>query len=493
MAKARNAFVCQILRRRDHAGRASARPAARGTRSSRRPAAPSGPPALRRLKGGKAALPARGPAAETPDPPRIATGIDEFDRVARRRPGAGLAVLHRRRPGHRQVDAAAAGRGRARHSGAPRRLHLRRGSDRAGALRAQRLGLGRGAGCSSPPRPRSQTSSPRSSKAKAPPTDRHRLDPDPVDRPLEAAPGSVAPGARLRRRRSIRFAKAQRRRRLLVGHVTKDGQIAGPRVIEHMVDAVLYFEGERGHQFRILRAVKNRFGADRRDRRVRDARRGPARGAEPVGALPRRPRPRPRPARRSSPASRARGRCWSRSRRWSRPRARHAAPRRGRLGLRAAWPWCWPCSRPAAASLRRPGRLSQRRRRPEHQRAGGRPRRRRRPGLLASPDAAAARGRRLFGEISLSGAVRPSATWTSALKEAAKLGFTRAVTGGLRPAGAPARSTRLKTQSSSSTWVADRRQASRRHARHGRMASGLHELGRLRFKLGIVTSLRRSA
>ena len=48
---------------------------------------------------------------------------------------------------------------------------------------------------------------------------------------------------------------------LIVGHVTKEGAIAGPRVLEHMVDTVLYFEGERGHQFRILRAVKNRFGA----------------------------------------------------------------------------------------------------------------------------------------------------------------------------------------------------------------------------------------
>ena len=48
---------------------------------------------------------------------------------------------------------------------------------------------------------------------------------------------------------------------MLVGHVTKDGQIAGPKVIEHMVDTVLYFEGDRGHAFRILRAVKNRFGA----------------------------------------------------------------------------------------------------------------------------------------------------------------------------------------------------------------------------------------
>ena len=48
---------------------------------------------------------------------------------------------------------------------------------------------------------------------------------------------------------------------MLVGHVTKDGQIAGPKVIEHMVDTVLYFEGDRGHPFRILRAAKNRFGA----------------------------------------------------------------------------------------------------------------------------------------------------------------------------------------------------------------------------------------
>ena len=55
-----------------------------------------------------------------------------------------------------------------------------------------------------------------------------------------------------------------------------------------MVDTVLYFEGERGHQFRILRAVKNRFGADRRDRRVRDDRPRPRRGAEPVGPVPRR-------------------------------------------------------------------------------------------------------------------------------------------------------------------------------------------------------------
>ena len=58
----------------------------------------------------------------------------------------------------------------------------------------------------------------------------------------------------------IRYAKTSGAAVALVGHVTKDGQIAGPRVVEHMVDAVLYFEGDGAHRFRILRAVKNRFG-----------------------------------------------------------------------------------------------------------------------------------------------------------------------------------------------------------------------------------------
>ena len=77
---------------------------------------------------------------------------------------------------------------------------------------------------------------------------------------LESAPGTVAQ-VRASTQELVRFAKKRNTVVLLVGHVTKDGQIAGPRVMEHMVDAVLYFEGDRGHQFRILRAVKNRFGA----------------------------------------------------------------------------------------------------------------------------------------------------------------------------------------------------------------------------------------
>ena len=76
---------------------------------------------------------------------------------------------------------------------------------------------------------------------------------------LESAPGTVAQ-VRASAQELIRLAKARGFSIILVGHVTKDGTIAGPKVLEHMVDTVLYFEGERGHQFRILRAVKNRFG-----------------------------------------------------------------------------------------------------------------------------------------------------------------------------------------------------------------------------------------
>jgi len=76
---------------------------------------------------------------------------------------------------------------------------------------------------------------------------------------LEAAPGTIAQ-VRTASFDLVRYAKSSGAAALLVGHVTKDGQIAGPKAVEHLVDAVLYFEGERGHHFRVLRAVKNRFG-----------------------------------------------------------------------------------------------------------------------------------------------------------------------------------------------------------------------------------------
>ncbi len=77
---------------------------------------------------------------------------------------------------------------------------------------------------------------------------------------LQAAPGGVS---QLRESTAIltRFAKQQATTLILVGHVTKEGALAGPRVLEHMVDAVLYFEGEQDSRYRMIRAVKNRFGA----------------------------------------------------------------------------------------------------------------------------------------------------------------------------------------------------------------------------------------
>lgn len=76
---------------------------------------------------------------------------------------------------------------------------------------------------------------------------------------LDSAPGTVAQ-VRTSAQELIRVAKKRNIALILVGHVTKEGTIAGPRVLEHMVDTVLYLEGDRGHQFRVLRGVKNRFG-----------------------------------------------------------------------------------------------------------------------------------------------------------------------------------------------------------------------------------------
>jgi DNA repair protein RadA/Sms len=76
---------------------------------------------------------------------------------------------------------------------------------------------------------------------------------------IEGAPGTVSQ-VRASAQELVRFAKERGTALVLVGHVTKDGTIAGPRVLEHMVDTVLGFEGERSHQYRILRAAKNRFG-----------------------------------------------------------------------------------------------------------------------------------------------------------------------------------------------------------------------------------------
>ena len=114
--------------------------------------------------------------------------------------------------------------------------------------------------------------------------------------------------------RITRLAKARGIAVLLVGHVTKEGALAGPRVLEHLVDCVLQFEGERERTYRTLRALKNRFGSTN-DVGVFEMRQGGL--VEVAGRLARASsaRPRARPAASCSPRWRARGRCWSRSRR----------------------------------------------------------------------------------------------------------------------------------------------------------------------------------
>ena len=197
--------------------------------------------------------------SETPPPPRHVLGIDEFDRVLGGGLVAGSAVLIGGDPGigkstlMLQAAAALAAQGEeaayvsGEESVEQIRLRARRlGITEAPVLLAAASSLGDIlAGLEKPPVPRLVV-------IDSIQTVFHEQ--------LESAPGTVGQ-LRAVADELVRWAKRRDAALFLVGHVTKEGQLAGPRVLEHLVDAVLYFEGERGHQFRILRAVKNRFGA----------------------------------------------------------------------------------------------------------------------------------------------------------------------------------------------------------------------------------------
>ena len=208
-------------------------------------------------KGGRK-LPLEALDAETPLPPRMDTGIGELNRAL----GGGLV------PGSATLIGGDPGIGKStlllQAAGAMAKAGLGivyvSGEEAADQvrLRAQRLGLGQ-----APVRLAAATSVrdilTTLSGGKAP----AMLVIDSIQTMhsdlLEGAPGTVSQ-VRAAAQELIRFAKESGTAVMLVGHVTKDGQIAGPRVLEHMVDTVLYFEGERSHQYRVLRAVKNRFG-----------------------------------------------------------------------------------------------------------------------------------------------------------------------------------------------------------------------------------------
>jgi DNA repair protein RadA/Sms len=195
---------------------------------------------------------------ETPSPPRISTGVEEFDRVCGGGVVPGSAILLGGDPGVGkstlllQVAASAARRGAtcAYISGEEAVEQIR--------SRAQRMGL-----ADAPVKLAAETSL----RDILDGLKREHFDLVVIDSiqtlwsdAHEAGPGSVTQ-VRAAVGELVRFAKKRGVAVILVGHVTKEGTIAGPRVVEHMVDAVFAFEGERGYPFRILRGAKNRFGA----------------------------------------------------------------------------------------------------------------------------------------------------------------------------------------------------------------------------------------
>lgn len=259
MAKASRAFVCQACGA--VTSRWSGKCASCGEWNSivEEAAPPPGAPALIAIKGGKGrAAIFEGLEAETLDAPRFPTGIAEFDRVLGGGLVPGSAVLVGGDPGIGKstllLQAAAAlsasGASVVYLSGEEAPAQVR--------MRAARLGLAQ-----APVALGTETNLANivATLAKGHPPALVVIDSVQTlwSEGLEAAPGTIS---QLRGCASalVSFAKKSGSTLVLVGHVTKDGQIAGPKVIEHMVDTVLYFEGQSGHQFRILRAVKNRFG-----------------------------------------------------------------------------------------------------------------------------------------------------------------------------------------------------------------------------------------
>jgi len=196
--------------------------------------------------------------SDTPEPPRIVTGVTEFDRVCGGGVVPGSAILLSGDPGVGKSTLLLDVAGRAALKGA--RVAYISGEEAIEQIRARarRMGLEKAP---------VQLASATALRDILGTLKREKFDIVILDSiqtlwsdAHEAGPGSVTQ-VRACAGELVRMAKAGGPAIVLVGHVTKDGQVAGPRVVEHMVDAVLSFEGERGYPFRILRAGKNRFGA----------------------------------------------------------------------------------------------------------------------------------------------------------------------------------------------------------------------------------------
>ena len=210
-------------------------------------------------KGGRGRLiEFQGLAATGSEPPRTASGLAELDRVTGGGFVPGSVILIGGEPGVGKstlliqacASLAATGARVAYVSGEEAVAQVR--------LRAERLGL---SGASVELAAATSIEDITASLAAGPPFSLVVIDSIQTmwTETVEAAPGTVSQ-VRAAAQFLIRYAKSSQAAVILVGHVTKDGQIAGPRVVEHMVDAVMSFDGDAGHHFRILRALKNRFG-----------------------------------------------------------------------------------------------------------------------------------------------------------------------------------------------------------------------------------------
>ena len=258
MAKTSVSFVCQQCGgahrkwsgRCDHCG-------AWNTLVEERVEAPSGPG--KKATGRRVEMQPLATSADVKPQPRMKTGMAEFDRVAGGGLVAGSATLIGGDPGIGKSTLllqlvcrlAADGRRTAYISGEESAEQVR--------MRARRLGLGSAEV--------DLATSTNAADIAASIGGKDGPDVVVIDSiqtmylpTLDSAPGTVSQ-VRATAQELIRAAKTSDVALLVVGHVTKDGAIAGPRVLEHMVDTVLYFEGDRSHHFRILRGVKNRFGA----------------------------------------------------------------------------------------------------------------------------------------------------------------------------------------------------------------------------------------
>ncbi len=210
------------------------------------------------LRGGGRALSLVGLDAEVTLPPRMATGIAEFDRALGGGLVTGSATLIGGDPGIGKSTLLLQAAARMALAGLPVAYISGEEATDQVRLRARRLGLGH-----APVQLASATSVRDILTTLEKGTPPALLIIDSIQTMhsdlIEGAPGTVSQ-VRASAQELIRFAKERGTALVLVGHVTKDGSIAGPRVLEHMVDTVLGFEGERSHQYRILRAIKNRFG-----------------------------------------------------------------------------------------------------------------------------------------------------------------------------------------------------------------------------------------